>query len=111
MDEFAELTRRAKELFRAKKYFIAPHATDDYPERNITAVDIIEVIKIGSVVGRGNLGEGRSRYVWVGEDASDRVLRLIVVIENNLIVVSAAQANSTQEEDYRDEDSSSKKEE
>ena len=87
MSDFKKLTNRAKKLFRENRYAIDPHATDDYPERNITAVDIIEAIKIGGVVDEGKTGEGNDRYIWVGEDMADRVLRLVVVIRNNLIVV------------------------
>lgn len=104
MADFDELTKKAKRLFRERKFAIDPHATDDYPERNITAADIIEVIKIGGVIGEGNQGEGSDRFLWVGEDAADRVLRLVVVIRNNLLVISAAEANRTQTARYENED-------
>jgi uncharacterized DUF497 family protein len=104
VEDFDELTRKAKRLFRERKFAIDPHATDDYPERNITAADIIEVIKIGSVTSEGNTGEGSDRFLWVGEDAADRVLRLVVVIRNNLLVISAAEANRAQTTQYGNED-------
>jgi len=104
MDNFEKLTKKAKKLLRDGAYFIDRHATDDYPERMITAADIKEVIKIGSVVGVGNPGEGKDRYLWVGEDAGDRILRLVVVIQDDLIVISAVEANQTQTKDYRKED-------
>lgn len=104
MGKFEKLTKKAKKLFREGKYAIDSHATDDYPERQITAADIIEVLKIGSIVGEGTQGEERNRYLWVGEDTADRVLRLVVVIRDDLIVISAVEAGKRLKANYRSED-------
>ena len=49
MDDFKELTARAKQLLKKGAYKISYHVLYDHPERKITAVDIIECLKIGSI--------------------------------------------------------------
>jgi hypothetical protein len=47
--DLSKLTARAKQLLKQQKYKITYHALHDHPERNITAADIIEAIKIGGI--------------------------------------------------------------
>ncbi len=91
---------------------ISFHVLNDHPERDITAADIIEVLKIGSMAaaeprevnGRKQY-EGAQRYRWFGEDQRDRLLRLILVVKKHVIVCSAAEATEGQAARYRKEDS------
>jgi hypothetical protein len=106
-----ELTIRAKKLIREGKFRITQHVMLDHPERNITAVDILECLKIGNLVSlepKVNKGEqkyfGLDRYRWFGQDTKDRVLRLIVSISANVIIISAAEATTTQTQKYLAED-------
>jgi hypothetical protein len=108
---FYELTSQAKKLVRKGKYRITYHVMVDHPERNITAADILECLKIGSAVSleprKGEDQEkywGADRYRWFGQDSQDRVLRLIVSIQTNVIVISAAEATRIQRERYLEED-------
>ena len=109
--DFSELTAQVHHLVRQGKYQISYHALNDHPERNITAADIIEVLKIGSiadlelriVAGREKY-EGAQRYRWFGEDERDRVLRLILVVKDNVIVISAVEATNRQSARYQQED-------
>ncbi|MGK5084172.1 hypothetical protein WDW37_12825 [Bdellovibrionota bacterium FG-1] len=110
-DELVELTAKAKRLVRAQQYLISQHVMNDHPERLITAVDILECLKIGSAValelreiGGQYKYSGNDRYRWFGEDQKDRVLRLIVIIEDQTVVVSAAEATEKQAERYHAED-------
>ena len=110
-EDLAKLTVKAKRLVRAKRYMISRHAMDDHPERQITAADILECLKIGSAVAlepRELDGQtkysGDNRFRWFGEDQKDRVLRLIVIIEEQTVVVSAAQATEKQTDRYHAED-------
>jgi hypothetical protein len=102
-----ELTKRAKELVRANRYKISFHALYDNPQRNITAVDILQVLKEGAIKQlepREVAGEikyvGADRFRWLGEDAGKRILRLILVITENVVVVSAVEAGPTDQKSY-----------
>ena len=102
-----ELTKQAKELVRANRYKISFHALYDNPQRNITAADILQVLKEGAIKQlepREVAGEikyvGADRFRWLGEDAGDRILRLIVVIAENVVVVSAVEAGPTDQKSY-----------
>ena len=44
-----ELTKQAKALVRANQYKISFHALYDNPQRNITAADILQVLKEGAI--------------------------------------------------------------
>jgi hypothetical protein len=111
-EDLSKLTTNIRSLVRQGKFSITYHVLNDHPERNISAVDILECLKIGSVasaepkeIDGKEQYTGDQRYRWFGEDESDRVLRLILVVEADVIVVSAAEATSGQAERYRKEDS------
>lgn len=108
---YKELTTQAKKFVREGKYKITYHVMVDHPERHITVADILECLKIGDIVSlepRTVAGRekytGTDRYRWFGQDAKDRVLRLIVSITGNVIVISAAEATLTQRDRYLSED-------
>jgi hypothetical protein len=102
-----ELTKQAKALVRSNKYKISFHALYDNPQRNITAVDILQVLKEGAIkqlepreVAGKTKYVGADRFRWLGEDAGDRILRLIVVITENVVVVSAVEAGPIDKKSY-----------
>ena len=103
----ASLQKAVKKMLREGKYQISSHATDDYPEWNITAADIIECLKIGDLdrfepreVDGVTKYLGSDRYRWYGQDQKDRVLRLIIAIDDEVITVSAAEAGNKARDAY-----------
>ncbi len=116
MGDFSKLTAKVKRLVREREYDIDPHATENYPEREIFVDDVLETLKTGSIVSKEDADEGRTsfyvgetRYRWVGQDIKDRVLRLIVLFKKftrmhkekeKVIVVSACKANASETKAY-----------
>ena len=110
-DDFLKLSQKARSLVRHGKYRISLHALEDHPERQITAVDILEVLKIGHIAtAEPNMKDGKTlysgdqRYRWFGEDQNDRVLRLIIAVKGNVVVISAAEATEGQARRYREDE-------
>ncbi len=111
-----EVTAKVKNLVRQGDYKITFHVLHDNPDRQITAADILEVLKVGNVKqleprteGKTVKYSGADRYRWVGQDAQDRVLRLIVVVSNGVVIVSAAISNPNEAKQYLAEDNDKSK--